>query len=155
MNENLIKIAVGNAIIANLSSKNLILLGGGTDKTQARIYSEHVITSSNPIYPAISHCRIGGGFDSHLISSIAEFQITVWSMNGTTELSQIYDDIVGHDYNGLTGALTKDNLNAAITAAGYDYPEFLLCKELYVNDSEFDKEINKFWLTSRWKIIYK
>ena len=155
MYENVVKIAVRQAIINNLSTTNLTLLGGSlSNKQTARIFSEYVMQVQNPTFPAISIAKVGGGKDNELVGSVAEIQISIWSNEGATELYQIYEDIAGYDASGITSAVSTNNLNKALTQLNYSYPTFNYCQETLSNEDSFQTEVIKYRLISRWNIHY-
>jgi hypothetical protein len=119
-----------------------------TSKVNKRVYSQHISTVANPLFPAITISRVGLGGDPSIDEIDYTFlNVDVWSKVGPDELWAIYAnfDSVNHVLQGVRGLL--HNKGFRIPEANVD-----LCTQIYVVDNLWEKETKTFHLVARFRI---
>lgn len=129
-----VTVAIRNALLAN---SNLTAFVGD------RIYPSHILTVSEPVYPAISMGRQGGGMDDRLIATDMILQIDVWAKLDESIGLMPYD-LLWAIYNEVHGTINLKPLPGVVAP---------LVKEIYVNDDLYESDNQTWHLASKYKII--
>jgi|GEM_PF-3234061 len=143
--------AVIQALLLNTNITNITATTA--DGTEA-IYPNHITSASNPLFPAISMGRQGGGTDGEQIGSDFVFQIDVWSKSnqgtpGYTEIWNIYREVKKtiEVSNLITPKYTY--LSTSAKTAGV----FIMsCIESYVNDDLYEADTRTYHLSAKYRV---
>ena len=114
-----------------------------------RIYTQHISTIENPLFPAITVTRAGLGSDTGIVEIDTAFVLfDVWSKRDAVELWKIYafkDPIT----------FVNQGIKALFNNKSQDYPELSveIMNEVYVQDNLYQAWDKTFHLAARYRVL--
>ena len=115
-----------------------------------RVYSQHISTMEQPIYPCVTISRQGIGADPSLAQIDSAFiAIDVWSKKANSECWAIYASKDPTTFRNL-------GIFALLHNQGFDFTEVQIDRlwEVYLTDSLYEGDTRTFHLAARYEMKY-